>query len=50
MTIAIFGNAQKQATVGEVAHLLDYFTAKKVNILLSQELRQEMNLREYAAL
>ena len=49
MTIAIFGNAQKQATVEEVAHLLDYFTAKKVNILLSQELRQEMNLREYAA-
>lgn len=49
MTIAIFGNAQKTATVSEVAHLLEFMKEHKVNVVLSQELRQEMNRREYPA-
>lgn len=49
MTIAIFGNAQKQATVTEVAHLLDFMQEHKVQVYLSQELRQEMNRRDYPA-
>lgn len=49
MTIAIFGNAQKPATITEVSHLLDFMQLHKVRVYLSQELRQEMNLREYPA-
>lgn len=49
MTIAIFGNAQKPATITEVAHLLEFMNEHKVHVYLSQELRQEMNLREYPA-
>jgi len=47
MTIAIFGNAMKTQTLSEVRHILDFMTKKGVHILLSQELRQELNLREY---
>lgn len=47
MTIAIFGNAMKQQTLTEVAHLLDFMSERGVNILLSQELRSEMSLRDY---
>lgn len=47
MTIAIFGNSMKQQTLEEVSHLLEYMQQRNVNILLSQELRAEMNLREY---
>ncbi|MCQ2347111.1 MAG: NAD kinase [Paludibacteraceae bacterium] len=47
MTIAIFGNAAKKNTIEEVIHLLEFMQSHKVNVLLSQELRQEMNLREY---
>ena len=47
MTIAIFGNAMKQVTRGEVSHLLEFMALRGVNVLLSQELRQELNLREY---
>lgn len=47
MTIAIFGNAMKSTTLREVRHILDFMTEKGVNILLSQELRQELDLREY---
>lgn len=47
MTIAIFGNSMKQQTLEEVAHLLKFMQERSVNILLSQELRAEMNLREY---
>ena len=47
MTIAIFGNAMKSTTLREVRHILDFMTEKGVHILLSQELRQELDLREY---
>jgi NAD+ kinase len=50
MTIAIFGNAMKSVTLHEVQHILDFMKAKGVHVLLSQELRQELNLREYARL
>ena len=47
MTIAIFGNAMKSQTLVEVRHILEFMTAKGVHVLLSQELRQELDLREY---
>ncbi|MBO4454717.1 MAG: NAD(+)/NADH kinase [Paludibacteraceae bacterium] len=37
----------KSSTLTEVQHILQFMTEKGVNILLSQELRQELNLREY---
>ena len=47
MTIAIFGNAMKENTLIEVSHLLAFMEKRGVNVLLSQELRQELNLREF---
>ena len=47
MTIAIFGNAMKSYTLQEVRHILDFMEEKGVHVLLSQELRQELDLREY---
>lgn len=47
MTIAIFGNASKPVTIREVSHLLEFMDKRGVNVVLSQELRQEMNLRDY---
>jgi NAD+ kinase len=47
MTIAIFGNAMKSRTLSEVQHILAFMAEKGINVLLSQELRQELNLREY---
>lgn len=47
MTIAIFGNAMKENTLIEVSHILAFMEKRGVNVLLSQELRQELNLREF---
>ena len=47
MRIAIFGNAMKSDTLREVRHILDFMADKDVQVILSQELRQELNLREY---
>lgn len=47
MNIAIFGNAMKQQTLVEVAHLIDFMREHGIRFYLSQELRQELNLREY---
>lgn len=47
MKIAIFGNAMKAETLSEVTHLIEFMQLREVSILLSQELRQELNLREY---
>ena len=47
MTIAIFGNAMKPNTLVEVRHILQFMTEKGIHVLLSQELRQELDLREY---
>ena len=37
----------KTKTLVEVRHILDFMTEKGIHVLLSQELRQEMDLREY---
>ena len=47
MTIAIFGNAMKENTLEEVTHILEFMQLRGVDVVLSQELRQELNLREY---
>lgn len=47
MTIAIFGNAMKPQTLVEVRYILEFMTEKGVHVLLSRELRQELDLREY---
>ena len=47
MKIAIFGNAMKRITISEVSHLLEFMALRQVDVYLSQELRQEMNLRDY---
>lgn len=47
MTVAIFGNAMKTNMPEEVGHLLEFMLLRGVNVCLSQELRQELNLREY---
>ena len=49
MTIAILGNALKDNTLIEVSHILEFLAAHGVQVLLSQELRQELQLREYPA-
>ncbi len=55
MTIAIFGNTMKSDTLREVRNILEFFanqrnlfpTGQEIHVLLSQELRQELELREY---
>ena len=47
MTIAIFGNAMKADTLREVRHILQFMTEKGIHVLLSQELRNQLDLREY---
>lgn len=47
MKIAIFGNAMKRVTIDELSHLLEFMALREVEVYLSQELRQEMNLRDY---
>ena len=47
MTIAIFGNAMKANTLEEVSHILEFMQLRGVDVVLSQELRQELNLRIY---
>lgn len=37
----------KSRTLTEVQHILEFMTEKGIHVLLSQELRQELNLREY---
>ena len=47
MTIAIFGNAMKPQTLTEVQHILAFMESKGIKVVLSHELRQELNLRDY---
>lgn len=46
--IAIFGNSAKSETREEVQKLLVTLAEMNVEVVLSNELRQELNLREYA--
>ncbi|MCQ2341669.1 MAG: NAD kinase [Paludibacteraceae bacterium] len=47
MTIAIFGNTLKPRIGEEIQHLLDFMAQRNVNVLLSSEIRQVLNLRQY---
>lgn len=47
MRVAIFGNAMKANMPEEVAHVLEFMQRRGVEVCLSQELRQELNLRDY---
>lgn len=47
MNVAIFGNSMKANMSAEVSHVLDFLLRRGVDIRLSQELRQELNLRDY---
>jgi len=47
MTIAIFGNTMKAHMGEEIQHLLDFMEQRNVQVILSSELRQELNLRQY---
>jgi len=47
MTIAIFGNTMKPHLGEEIQHLLDFMDQRGVSVLLSSEIRQELNLRQY---
>lgn len=47
MTIAIFGNTMKPHIGEEIQHLLDFMDKREVHVLLSAEIRQELNLRQY---
>ena len=47
MNIAIFGNSYRTEILNEVRHLLDIMAKKsEVRVLLSKEVRDELNLRE----
>lgn len=48
MTVAVFGNSMKENMPDEVSHVLDFLQRRGVEVRLSQELRQELNMREYA--
>lgn len=50
MTFAIFGNTNKRETINEVNHLLDFMKRHNARVLLSSELRNEMNIRDEYAL
>ena len=47
MTIAIFGNTLRSETIREVRHIIEYLQLRGVNVVLSQELRQEAFTREF---
>ncbi len=47
MTIAIFGNTLRSHTIREVKHIIEFLQQRGVNIVLSQELRQEAFTREF---
>lgn len=49
MTIALFGNTMKSETMTEVSHILEFMKRHDVKVLLSQELRQELNIRDLPA-
>ena len=47
MTIAIFGNTLRSETIREVRYIIEYLQLRGVNVVLSQELRQEASSREF---
>ena len=47
MTIAIFGNTLRSETTREVRHIIEYLQSRGVDVVLSQELRQDASSREF---
>ena len=47
MTIAVFGNTNKRSTMDELEHLLIFLEQKGVSLLVSQEIRHELNVMEH---
>ncbi len=47
MKIAIFGNSMKAAIKEDLAHLIEFLQLRGIDIVLSQELRSEMSLRQF---
>jgi len=45
MTIAIFGNTFRKSTITEIEHILEFMNSRHVRVVLSREIRDEMNLR-----
>ena len=46
MKIALFGNAMKRMTLGEVSHVLEFMELRQVEVYLSQELRRRFICRK----
>lgn len=47
MVIAIFGNTLRSDTIREVKHIIEFLQLREVDIVLSQELRNEVFNREF---
>ncbi len=47
MTIALFGNTLRSDTMREVAHIIEFIQLRGIDVALSQELRQDINLRQF---
>ena len=47
MTIAIFGNTLRSETIREVKHIVEFLQLRRVDIVLSQELRHDAFNREF---
>lgn len=47
MTIALFGNTMRSETQSEVAHIIEFLQLRGIDIALSQELRQEPDMRRF---
>ncbi len=47
MVIAIFGNTLRSDTIREVKHIIEFLQLREVDIVLSQELRNEVFSREF---
>ena len=45
MTIALFGNTMRSETQREVVHIIEFLQLRGIDIALSQELRQEADMR-----
>ncbi len=46
MTIAVFGNTNKRSTMDELERLLSFLAERDVTLLVSQEIRHELNVME----
>lgn len=47
MTIALFGNTLRSDTMREITHIIEFLQLRGIDVALSQELRQDINLRQF---